>query len=461
MTLSSLDIIVILVYFALVLYIGFFIAKKKGESNNSKEDFILAGRKLTLPLFVATLVATWYGSILGVGEFVYKNGFVAWICFGFPYYVAAVVFSLFVAEKIRKANVVSIPEQIKSKYGAKAGVVASLIVLIITVPAAYILMLGVVIQLFSGLSIEVSIIIGAVVSLIYLFNGGFKADVYTNVAQFFLMYLGFFVLIVFTFIEYGSFNSMFALLPENHRTMDGGFTWQVILTWFIIAFQTFVDPSFHQRCSAVTEPRIARNGILVSVVLWAIFDFMTLTAGLYAKAYLDVDNPLMSFPILAENVLPAFWKGIFIISILATIMSTLDSYSFLSAVTIGNDILRQLSGFNKFTDKQLINYGLLCTGFLGIIIAILIPSAVEIIYKSASIAVPGLILPLLISMNRKFELRPRQSLIIMLFSSQYLLLLWTVLQWLQISITDSIEPMIAGMFVSLIITLIFIKGLKS
>ena len=32
-------------------------------------DFLVAGRRLTLPGFVATLVASWYGGILGVGEY--------------------------------------------------------------------------------------------------------------------------------------------------------------------------------------------------------------------------------------------------------------------------------------------------------------------------------------------------------------------------------------------------------
>ena len=37
-------------------------------------DYLLMGRKLTLPLFVATLVATWYGDILGVTQIAFQYG---------------------------------------------------------------------------------------------------------------------------------------------------------------------------------------------------------------------------------------------------------------------------------------------------------------------------------------------------------------------------------------------------
>ncbi len=456
MTLGLFDILVVLVYILIVLYIGFIVANKKEKSSMDKEDFLLAGRKLTLPFFVASLVATWYGSILGIGEFVYKSGIVAWFCFGLPYYIAAFFFAYFLAMKIRRSNVTSIPEQIQIKYGKLAGIVASLIVLVITIPAAYILMLGIVIQLFSGWSLNLSIVIGAVISVIYLFTGGFRADIYTNTAQFILMYLGFFVLLFFTINHYGSLSMMFSLLPENHRAISGGYNWQFLVTWFIIAFQTFVDPSFHQRCSAAKTPKIARNGIFVAIILWGIFDFMTLTIGLYAKSFIVVDNPLMSYPMIAENVLPTFWKGIFVVSLLATIMSTLDSYAFISAVTIGNDLLFSIKKFKKYSEKYLTKIGLLITGLSGIIIAILIPSAVEIIFKTASIAVPGLIFPLTISMSQKYTLNSKNAIIIMSVSSLFSLF-WTILKFYDIIFVKDYEPMLVGIIVAFFLTIIFLK----
>ena len=47
-------------------------------------DYLLAGRRLTLPAFVATLVTTWYGGILGIGEYAWRFGISTWLVFGVP-----------------------------------------------------------------------------------------------------------------------------------------------------------------------------------------------------------------------------------------------------------------------------------------------------------------------------------------------------------------------------------------
>ena len=53
--------------FAAVWY-GQRLLRRQGESQNSALEILLMGRGLTLPLFVPTLVATWYGGIFGVGR---------------------------------------------------------------------------------------------------------------------------------------------------------------------------------------------------------------------------------------------------------------------------------------------------------------------------------------------------------------------------------------------------------
>lgn len=459
MTLEFADILVVGLYFAIILYIGFFVARRQNKNSDSREDYLLAGRKLTLPLFVASHVATWYGSILGVGEFVYTSGFVAWVCFGLPYYIAAALFAFFIAGKIRKANITSIPEQIRLKYGKIAGIVASVIVLIITIPAAYILMLGIIIQLFTGWSLLMSVSAGAVLSLVYIYTGGFRADVYTNTAQFILMFLGFGLLLFFSLNHFGSLSDTLKLLPDEFITFTGKYNWQFILAWFIIAFQTFVDPTFHQRCSAAKSPKTARNGILVSIGFWVIFDFLTLSTGLIAKAYLVLDNPLMSFPMLGEAVLPAFVKGIFIVSLLATVMSTLDSYAFLSGITIGNDILTGFKKLKKYSAETLTRAGLIFSGIASVIVAVTIPSAVEIIFKTASIAVPGLIIPLTMSMSSKFFIKPKFALIMMI-SSSLISLFWTILKDNNVSVFVNIEPMLAGIFFALFLSIFSIRRVR-
>ncbi|MBW6458101.1 MAG: hypothetical protein K0B52_02960, partial [FCB group bacterium] len=111
-TFHPLDYLIIGIYVALLFLIGF-IRRKKGRN----EDFLLSGRRLTLPVFVMTLVSTWYGGILGVGEFTYQYGLSNWFVMGFPYYIFALVYAIFIAARIRENSAATLPDLIKEGYG--------------------------------------------------------------------------------------------------------------------------------------------------------------------------------------------------------------------------------------------------------------------------------------------------------------------------------------------------------
>src|SRR5215831_17259224 len=132
------DVTVIFLYFAGVLFIGYRSARR---TNRSEEDFLLAGRSLTLPVFVMTLVSSWYGGILGVGEFSYRYGISNWVVQGVPYYIFAAVFAFFLAEKIRDTNLVTIPDKLEAAYGRNTALLGSVLTFILMTPAPYLLML--------------------------------------------------------------------------------------------------------------------------------------------------------------------------------------------------------------------------------------------------------------------------------------------------------------------------------
>ncbi len=76
-----------------------------------------------------------------------------------------------------------------------------------------------------------------------------------------------------------------------------------MMVWFLIALWTFADPGFHQRCYAAKDSNTAVKGVLISIILWALFDFLTTSTGLFARAVLPgLDNPVLSFPLYAERV---------------------------------------------------------------------------------------------------------------------------------------------------------------
>jgi len=458
------DILLICLYFAAVLFVGF---RARGKTGATEEtEFLLAGRSLTTPVFVMTLVSTWYGGILGVGEFSYLYGISNWVIQGVPYYIFAVIFALVLAKRIRASNLSTIPDKLERAYGRPTALLGAFLTFFLMTPAAYALMLGVLLQIVTGWNIVTCIIAGMLGTTLYLFTGGFRADVQTDILEFILMFAGFAVIIPFAVMQYGGAAFIAAHVPAGHLTWHGGNSAQFIIVWFFIALWTLVDPAFHQRCYAAKSGEVARKGILWSVVFWIVFDAMTATAGLYARAALpELDQPMMAYPLLAEAILPPVAKGMFFIGLLATIMSTLNTLAFVSATTLGRDIALRLRWkrtrpadslpAEQVTEIAWVRGGLVVTGLLAVGLAVTIPSVIKLWYTIGTVIVPGLLVPLIASYFGREPIGGRWAFASMLFG-------WLVsLGWLLAGWTESlgatdlyplgIEPMYPGLVVSVLV----------
>ena len=390
--LHTVDWAIVGIYFVLVILLGIFHTRRKEKTD---EDFLIAGRKLSLIPFVATLVSTFYGGILGIGEFVYRYGIVSWITQGLFYYIFAAIYAFFLAGKIRTRVQFTLPDQLYESYGKKAGLLASLFAFLMVTPAPYVLMIGVLLNLLLGWPLWAAILAGTLFSVIYVLFGGLYSVVKTDIFQFILMFLGFAVIIPFAWNNLGSPVEILSKLPPKHLNPMGYFSIQQILAWGFIALWTIVDPSFYQRCSAATSSKTARAGILISIGFWFIFDMLTLTAGFYARVGFPDIQPLMAYPVLGNAMLPQIAKGFFVVGLLATIMSTLDSYTFLSAITLGRDFFGRLTGKLRLSElTRTTRWALVFTTFLSFGIAYFFQSVVAIWYLIGSLGIPALFFPL-------------------------------------------------------------------
>ncbi|MDH7516397.1 MAG: hypothetical protein QHI48_11060, partial [Bacteroidota bacterium] len=296
--------------YAAALFLSGFFARWKGGTG--AEDYILSGRKLTLPAFTATLVATWYGGILGVGEYSYLYGISNWVVFGFPYYVFAVLFAFVFAQRVRESMALTIPDQLGKHYGSAVAVAGSVLVFFISSPAPYVFMQALLLQVLTGWPFIACIAAGTAISILSLYGGGFRSVVRMDRVQFTLMFGGFALMLAFLIPEKGIDIFFSGDFPHHALTLTGGRSWQYILVWFFIALWTLVAPQFHQLTLSASSPAVARRGILLSVLFWFVFDGMTTLTGLYARALLPVlERPAMAYPLLAEAVLPPIAKALF------------------------------------------------------------------------------------------------------------------------------------------------------
>ena len=448
MNVTKYDIIIIVAYFIFLFSIGFL---RRSKNNISQTDYIIYGRKLSLPGFVITLVSTWYGAILGVGENTYLYGIQTWFIFAFPYYIFAIIYALWLSKIIWKENMLSIPDIFRKNYGNEAGIISAFFIFFLSSPAPYILSLGVLFNFIFNIELVWCLLIASLFSTIYVWKGGLSTIIKTDYLQLILMFSGFLLLIGFSWNNSVSPLSLFKSLPSTHQDPLGGNSLQYVIVWFFIAIWTIIDPNFFQRCTAVKSPEIAKKGLLISICFWFLFDIMTITAGLYAYIYTVPENPLMAYPLLGLEVLPPGFLGYFLVSLFAIIMSTIDSMSFVNAITIGRDIIWRLR--EKDSNKNpvfLIKKGLIAVAILSIILSILIPSVVKMLYILGSLIIPGLILPFINALIGNNIRITKNNAILWLCLPVICSLLFFIMSSFDIGRLPNIEPFYPGMLISIV-----------
>jgi len=463
LNLSYWDGIALVGYLILLFVIGYRSYRRTNVRDES--DFLLGNRSLTLPAFVATLVTTWYGGILGIGEFTYSYGISTWIILGLPYYVFAALFAFLIAGKIRAAGQFTIADIFYKEHGRRVGILGSIFLLFMTTPAPYILMVALLLQIIFGWSFIISLLVGTTISTLYVFFGGFRSVVQTDKYQFIIIYGGFMIILGVLWNELGGFSYLRLNLDPIHLSWTGENSIQYIIVWFFLASWTFIDPGFHQRCSAAKTLQTARRGILLSILFWFIFDILTITVGLYAAASLSGINPLLSYPLLADKFLPPFLKGLFLTGLLAVIMSTIDSFTLLSAITFGRDLVWRIRQKNSQNIIYLTRIGLFLTAIISIGLCLAFPSVIKLWYVIGSLFIPPMLLPVLTAYFPIYKLPFKSTFITMIasFSVSFLSFLWG-----QINQTIygpsyflNIEPFFPGFFLSILLYAVFYLTTKN
>jgi len=416
-------------------------------------DYLVAGRRVTLPAFVATLVTTWYGGILGVGEYSWRYGVSNWLVFGVPYYIGALLFAVLFARRAREQALYTLPDLLDQNYGRPAALMGALAVFIVSAPAAYVLMLGTLFSAMFHLPLLPCVIAASLFSVFYIYNGGLRTVVFTDQIQFVLMYAGFFVMLGFLIAQHGGFGFLAAHLPPTHFSWNGGLPAASVLVWYLIALSALVDPGFWQRAFAARDPAVAKRGVLIAILCWIVFDFLTTATGLYARALLPhLAQPVFAYPELARLTLPPVALGLFYLAMIATVMSTIDGYGFIAATTIGRDVIWRLRGKpgeeHLTRDSQL---GLWIAAAFATVLAIAVQSVIDLWHDLGSITTPTMLLPVATALLQRGRLSPRGTLAAML-AAFLISLLWVLERRLGSAgaFPWSIEPIYIGLLASLL-----------
>jgi len=225
--LRVLDIGIIAIYFAMVIWIGFYL---KGQANTS-EEFFMAGREMTAWIAGLSFVSANLGSLelMGWAGSAYQYGILAahW------YWVGAIPAMLFLGMVMMPFYYVckthSVPGYLKLRYGQGASTVAAVSFAFMTVLMSGVNMfaMAVVMKVVLGWDLNFSIIVSSLAVAVYVALGGLRSAIFNEVLQFMLIWGGALLVPILGLVETGGWTGFKARLAQNIQsglTAPGDYT---------------------------------------------------------------------------------------------------------------------------------------------------------------------------------------------------------------------------------------------
>ena len=386
---SSIDIVLIGVYFIGVLSIGGYLSTKI----KSSRDMFIAGRNSTW--WIAGLST--YMTLFSAGTFVvwggvaYRYGLVA-VIIGMLLGLGSLVTGWMVSGKWRQLGINSPAEYLGIRFGKSVINFYTLIGLIgrsvSTAVALYAIsvMLVALIPLSEGhlladpatgnLSVYYVIILLGFFGVVYTIAGGFLAVLVTDLIQFAVLIAIIIFLIPLSLESVGGVSNFVQNAPEGFFSLvskEYTFSW-LVLWCFLNFFMISGDWPFVQRYISVPSVRDAKKAAYLVGACYLITPIFWYIPAMVYRVLEPGANPEQAYVLISQQVLPQGVLGIMIAAMISATMSMVDSTLNVFAGVFTYDIYQKNNG--HCSEKRLILVGRIFTAVFGalvIVFALLIP----------------------------------------------------------------------------------------
>jgi SSS family solute:Na+ symporter len=346
-----LDIAIVAAYIVGIVVFGVVVSRRIGTFR----DYFVAGGRMTTPLLICTLVSTYYGLdvLLGSSEVSYQEGIVSWFVYARPYYLAILIAAFTIARRLRRLDVLSLPDVAGVFYGRVTQGVLAVATFLYALPILAFMGMGVVLDVTLGIPFVWGVLLGAAVSVVYTVMGGLLADALTDTVQFTLMCVTLGLAAAVALGDLGGVAVLQERLAPSFFEPMGTYPAWVLVVFAGTALSAAVEPAFYQRILAAKSYRSIVVALLIGIVLWAAFDWVVAIVGMLARATGLETEPRYALVTMTLQSLPVGLKGLFVASVLATAMSTVDSYLLIAGGNLSYDLYRPFAG-RPISDAELL-----------------------------------------------------------------------------------------------------------
>ena len=379
---STIELIVFIVYLACMLGIGVFFFVKS-HSGGDKEYF-LGGRKMG-PFVTALSAGTadmsaWV--LMGLPTSIYALGLgQIWIPIGLA--IGYALSWIFEAPRLRKFSIVAndsitIPQYLTNRFLSKnkaLQVVCAIIFLVAyTIYAASsIKACGTLFNTVAGIDANIAMYIAALITIGYVFLGGFKAACWTDFFQGLLMLAAMMVAPIFAATMLGGMNV--DPMPEGYFTVLT--SWQDIVSGLAWGLGYFGMPHIIVRFMSLRSQKEMKKSAVVAIFWTVLIVFFAALIGIIGRQFLGYDpnteeNSLV-FILMVRAIFPAVISGVLLAAILAASMSTASAQMLSAASSLAADVYKPIVRKGDATEREMF-WMSRCAVILISVVAVLIAS---------------------------------------------------------------------------------------
>ncbi|NUL48292.1 sodium:solute symporter family protein [Cellulosimicrobium funkei] len=392
----------IVAYLLACIAIGILAQRRMSTSTQTGADYYVAGRSVsTWVNALAILSATGSGGTFLASVGTIWNVGLAWYAWAMGgSIVGFTIASILVARTYRSTKRTTVASYLALRFPSSRILVIGVPIVIVIGTAMYLISQmsagGLIASYVTGWTFEWSLVVIAVVFIIYTSMGGMLAVTWTNVLQGMMVLLLTAILAAFGFAampgNWGDFIQGAAEINPTYGTAGDGmarFTYAgAFVTW---AAAICVTPHIITRAftaKTVRSSMVSLNGAMVvfGVVLLALGLVVTPHISGLDPAALEGTRSDMWTLLIAESLVPEVLVGLIIAGILAAIMSTVDALLLAVSSSVGHDLYNAFAK-NKENDKTSVRIATIASWAIGIICLLLTlnPPALLMLFYTAAI----------------------------------------------------------------------------
>jgi SSS family solute:Na+ symporter len=360
----------ILVYLVILLVFGLRVSKRLKR----KEDFLVAGRTLTAPILVGTLLASWIGSgdIFSVSDLSYNHGYSSLIGSAGGWLGIIIVF--FIAARVRRFGQFTVPDILEARYNKWARILATIttIVAYVTIVSYQFRGGGWVLNIITEgrITEKQGMIIVAVFVISYTLLAGMLSVAYLDIFNGLIMIGGIFLALPFLIQHVGGLEYIAANVTPRQHSFLGNMTWIQAMGYFVPTFLLALgNGNMYQRFFSAKDEREAKKSVVGWVIgvilLGVVLQSLAVVGSSYFKG-LSTSESGKIILFVAHKGVPVVVGCALMAAITAIIISTANGFLLVPATNVIRDVYQRFID-PDLSDKKMILYSRMTVIVLGII----------------------------------------------------------------------------------------------